>query len=100
MLPTPQYGLQECNSAYAPHNLLCITNCLKILEICRHTTPHLLNACQLYTTIGSLAHVHMLPLTHKQLHHYSLTNCVCPGKGTVQNKQQRIIMECKMTKYN
>ena len=85
----------------APHTLLCITNILKTLKKCRHTTTHLLNTCQLYTTIRSLAHVHMLPLTHKQLHNYSLTCCVCPGKGAVQEEIQKIIMECnkKNTKY-
>ena len=81
----------------APHTLLCITNILKTLKKCRRTTTHLLNTCQLYTTIRSLAHVHMLPLTHKQLHNYSLTRCVCPGKGAVQEEIQKIIMECKMT---
>jgi len=80
-----------------PLNLLCITNILKTLKHCRPTTTHLLNACQLYTTIGSLAHVHMLPLTHKQLHHYSLTSCICPGKGAVQEEIQKIMMECEMT---
>ena len=61
-MDTPQYGLQEGYSTYAPHNLLYSTN---ILKNRRRTITHLLNACKLYTTIGSLAHVHMLPLTHK-----------------------------------
>ena len=65
MLSTPQYCLQKCNSTNAPHNLFCITNILKTLKNCRNTTTHLLNACQLYTTIERLAYVHMLPLTHK-----------------------------------
>ena len=93
-MATPQYGLQEGYSTYTPHNVLYSTNTLKNR---RRTTTHLLNACKLYTTIESLAHVHMLPLTHEQSHHYSLTNCVYPGKGAMQEKKQTIIIECKMT---
>ena len=39
-------------------------------------------------------------LTHEKLkpsHHYSLTICVCPGKGAVQEEQQKQIMPCEMT---
>ena len=39
-------------------------------------------------------------LTHAQLkqsHHYSLTDCVCPGIGSMQEEKQRQNMECKLT---
>ena len=77
-MATPQSGQQQCNSTFTPHHYYYFED----TNNCRRTTTHLLNACQCYITIGSLAHVHMLPLTHKQLHHYSLTNRVCSGKGS------------------
>ena len=73
----------------------CITN-MKTRNHDRHTTIDLLNDhMQLHTRIESLAHEHVLPLTHKQPHHYSLTFCVCPGKGVVEEWKQ--FMKCEMT---
>ena len=57
------YGLNR-NFTYAPHHLFCITNMFKTLNHFSHKTPH-----KLHTTIGSLAHEHMLPLTNKKSYH-------------------------------
>ena len=42
--------------------------------------------------LGRLRHAQL-----NQSHHYSLTRCVCPGKGAVQEEKQKQIMECEMT---
>jgi len=55
---------------------------------------HTTTMYSMHVTIQSLPHAHMLPITHKQLHNYSLTRCVCPRKGAVQEKKTK---ECKMT---
>ena len=71
MLSTPQYSLQLCNSTFAPHNLLCITNILKTIKnnSCRHTTTHLPNAYQLLATKQSLSgHTIALVRYHLSLH--------------------------------
>ena len=60
-----QYHLEQCNFTYLPHYLLCITN-MKTLNHDRHTTIDLLD----------------------QSHHYSLTSCVCPEKGAIEEEKK------------
>ena len=71
-----QYHLEQCNFTYLPHYLLCITN-MKTLNHDRHTTQDLLD----------------------QSHYYSLTSCVCPGKGAIE-EEKKASYEMLVTPHN
>ena len=68
------------------HDSLYVTHMFKTLNHCRNITPDFLN---FLTTFESLVHAQLLPLTHKQSNHYSLTRCVHPEKGAVQEENQK-----------
>ena len=69
--------------AFIIHTLQTLNHCMKPLKnIYRHCIeiPWKTNTC-----------------TPKHSHNYSLTRCVWPGKGAMQEEKQKHIKECKMT---